>query len=699
VIGKGIAALFVLAATALGVALDAGWGTAIDDWVHDPVLVYRARTKWQHVALVALDEDVPLQVGRKQALPLVARAAERLVHVGVKGIFLDVRLSKVMEVAMPYALCLEAPGVVRWSKPRCVADADRCRLTSSRAGISPLAMAGEVFPKFRVAPYLPGQEPLPDFLLYGLEALPFIPQSGLTASDRLVSRDPAVVRWMDLSPDHAVVQLASLVDPERTRKALVHSQDDESCGEVRCRRVRLSHPRYQIQPQAKLPIFPLSLLAACNEDDALKAAAGLKDKAVIFQLTSPAEATDMLVTPMTVALGGPHLFTPGAQLLADAVETLLLQDHPRAPPWVAKILLFVAVAAVSVFLGRGERQMLLLIGLPMLALGLGGLCLLSPFELWPVTATVAVYLCGILQTAGLHLVIGLREGRLIRRYMPRQIHDLLIAPGEIRFRKRCHQAIVLMSDLKGYTTVSQVLEDPASILELMNDYLEETSLILQEKYQGWLEAYVGDLVCYYWPLWEKDSLCAWHNALLGAVELMRLQRRFFAGLKERYAERFPQPVLERIAALIDAGIGMASGAVVMGDLGPRKGVRKFGVLGDPLNLAARLESLTRAFNCHLIVSEELAAKAGEVGLAKRRLGRIAVKGRTMPTAVFALGEGGEEHFSAENVRGWENWLAEFERGEEPITVCPSVYAKDLATLRRWRAQGWLKEGVFYLDEK
>lgn len=465
-VGAWLAALFVFIAALVGVAVDLGWGTAIDDWVHDPALVYRARTEWRHVALVVLDEGVPVQVGRKQVLPLFAHAAERLVRAGAKGIFLDARLGKEIEVAMPYAVCLEESGAVRWSAPRCVAAAGRCRLTSSEAGLAPLAMAGEVFPKFRVAPYLAGQERLPDFLLYGLEALPFIPQSGLTADDRLVSRDPAVMRWMDLNSNHAVVQLAAFVDPERTQKALAQSGDDEECGGNRCRRVRLSHPVYRTQREGDRQIAPLSLLSACDEDAARTAAAGLKDKAVILQLTSPAEATDMLVTPMTVAWGGPHLLTPGAQFLADAVETLLLLDHPRAPPWPMKVMLFTAVAAMSVWLGWHQRQAVHLGGLLALAVGMAGLCFgCRLLQLWPVTATLVVYLTGVLQTVGLNLVIGLREGKLIRRYMPRQIHDLLIAPREgRRFRNRRHRAIVLMSDLASYTTVTHVLGDPAYLV-------------------------------------------------------------------------------------------------------------------------------------------------------------------------------------------------------------------------------------------
>ncbi|XSG83795.1 MAG: adenylate/guanylate cyclase domain-containing protein [Methylohalobius sp. ZOD2] len=697
------AVLFILLALLVGVAVDAGWGTAVDDWVHDPALVHQARTRWRHVAIVVLDDEVPLQVGRKQALPLFARAAERLIRAGAKGVFLDARLSKEMEAAMPYALCMEAAGTVRWSAPRCATDGpDRCVLSGSPAGLAPLAMPEDVLERFRVAPYLPGQAPLPDFLLYGWEASAAIPPEGLVAEDRLVSRGAGVMRWLDLSADHAAVRLAAFVDPERTARSLARTRNDEICGEgYACRRIRLSRPTYRIHLDDERTIAPVSLLAACDEQTGMRAAKLLRGKAVILQLTMPAEATDMIVTPMTTAWGGPHLLTPGAHYLADAVETLLQEDHPRPPPLPIKLGLFLVVAASSVVIGLQRRQAVLWGVFPVVAGVMIGLCFfIYPVQLWPVTAALATYLTGAVQIVGLNLVIGLREGKLIRRYMPPQIHDLLISVwGDQRFRNRRHRAVVLMSDLAGYTTVTHLLGDPAYVLELMNDYLEETSVVLQEKYQGWLEAYVGDLVCYYWPIWGENQSDAYGNALQGAAELARLQKRFFAGLNRRYRERFPAPALERVAEVIDAGIGMTSGTVVMGDLGPKQGVRKFGILGDPLNLAARLESLTRYFNSDLIVSEEVAVFADQAGLIRRRLGRIQVKGKLTPVTVFALGDQADARFSASCVHNWEKWLSDMERGGEPTIPCPEIYAQDRDTLNRWKKRGLLRDGVWHLDEK
>ena len=691
---------FATVAFLTGIAVDTWLGTA-DHWIHDAAVVYQAREAWPHIAIVALDDGVPMQVGRRQALPLVARAAEFLVQAGAKGVFLDVRLSKEQETVMPYARCLESTGVVQWSKPRCInTDLDQCLLTSSSAGIAPLKMNQATLARFLIAPYLRGQNDLPDFLLYGLDAT--LNDQPHVAADRLVARDSAVKRWMDLSPDHAVVRLASMADPLKTVQALRSLPEDERCDDRHpCRRIRFSQPRFRIHFKDPQIIAPLSLLASCDAHAALQAASKLQDKVVILQMTEPAEASDLVVTPMTTAWSGPQQPTPGAQFLADTVETLLLQDHPRPPATIVKWILFAGITIVCILIGMHLSMAWLWGILPLVAGWMVVLCFIIPkIQLWPVSAAVAVYLTGAIQVTGLNLLIGLREGRLIRRYMPRQVHDLLITPtGSQRFRNRSHQVVVLMSDLANYTTVTGLLEDPAAVLMLMNDYLQETSLVLQEKYQGWLESYVGDMVCYYWPVWEGNQPRTYHNALLGAVELAQLQRRFFATVPERYGDHLSPSTLASLAKIIDAGTGLATGTAIMGDLGPHQGVRKFGILGDPLNLAARLESLTRHFKSHILIHETLVEPAAELGLRHRRLGRIQVKGRIRPVTVYALGTADDRRFQADQTGRWESWLAELEQGQAPKGRCPDIYERDRSTLLGWWKRGLLREGIWRLDEK
>lgn len=697
-------ALFIFLATLSGWTIDYFSAGKTDYWIHDSALVYQARTRWTDIAVVVLDEKVPIQVGRTQALPLFAKAAEQLVAAGAQGIFLDARVAKEIEGRMPYATCIETNGEVRWSMPRCQAStATQCQVLNSDAGNAPLRMSPEAITHFTVAPYLPEQQDLPDFLLYDFDAAASIPPNGLVVFDRLVTKSNPVARWMDLSVDHAAIRLATSVDPERALASLAETGQDEVCDKgFKCRRIRLSRPLYQTQLTADRLFMPLSSLASCDRDTALRSARLVKDKAVIFQVTSPNESTDAIITPMTTALFGPNLMTPGAQFLADAVETLLHGDHPRAPAAWIKIGLFLASATLSVLVGAYLKQPFLWLTGALLAVALAALCFLNgTVQLWPVTATLAIFILGAGQTIGAHLLIGFREGKLINQYMPRQIHNMLITlKAHESFQNRRSQAVVLISDLAGYTTVTGVLKEPEHVLNLINDYLNETSFVLQDKYQGWLEAYVGDMVCYYWPFTGDNKSPAYQNALQAALELSLLQKHFFSSVPERYAHTFDAQALQHISSIISAGIGLTSGVVVMGDLGPRQGVRKFSILGDPINLAARIESLTRLFSTDIIFTGDLIEVALTLGLPTRRLGRVSVKGRKEPEMLYAVGNPGDKRFNADAIDAWEQWLAAVEQHAGQLPDCPDCYQTDRDTIDKWLERKLLgDDGVWHLDEK
>jgi len=722
--GEGYKVIFFIIACLTGLIVDYSLGTKVDYWIHDSAVVYQERTQWQYMGIVALDDGIPNYVGRKQALPLYAKATERLMVAGVKGVFLDARVFKGMEGRMPYALCIETDGRVRWSEPQCTSNQQGlCVVVPSAAGNEPLKMNEQAINHFSIAPYLNPQEQ--DFLLYGWDTLMFMPKQGVTASDRLVTKKSAIARWLDLSEDHAVHRLASFIDADLLRESLANNENDEVCNNRRtCRRIRLSKPLFALNEKQKRLILPLSVLASCHEEQALKMAEKLKGKAVVLQLTSPYESTDILISPMTAALFSPQLMTPGAQYIVDEVETLLHQDHPRTPVIGVKISLFILVALFSVLVGAYLKQSILWLSGVAIFLILVALSFLNPIvQLWPVTAVLLTFLVSAILTTGTHLIRGFKQGKLISRYMPYQIHELLMSlPHGLSFHNHRCQAVVLMSDLAGYTTVTGLLKEPRYVMNLMNDYLSETSIVLQDKYEGWLEAYVGDLVCYYWPYSELEQINvetndlgeqleqkilkktqAYQNVLEGALELATLQHQFFSQLSKRYQGEIANETLEKISQIINAGIGITTGTVVMGNLGPQhqgKGVLKFGILGDPLNLASRVESLTRFFNTEIIITDELVATAQVAGFKTRYLGKMNVKGRIEPAIIYALGYAEDPRFETELINQWEVWLTAIEAGYKSSQDCPSTYCQDQKSIQLWLERGLLdKQGIWHLDQK
>ena len=695
--------LFIFNAALLGSSLDYLLGNKIDYWIHDIAVVFQARMEWNHTGIVVLDADIPIQVSRKQALPLFARATENLIAAGVKGVYLDASLAKENEGIMPYAICVEDDGEIRWSQPNCLVSGNQCQLTNSAVGNAPLSMSKEVFSYFKIAPYLENQASFPDFLLYDWENEAFIPETGLVALNRLITKKTPIARWMDLSHEHANVIMAKFIDAEHVIKT-VNEQPHEKCDQnLPCRRIRFSHPQYATQLSARLPIIPVSQLANCNRQVAIEAAALLKDRIAILQLTTPTELTNAVITPMTTALFGPYMLTPGTQYLVDSIETLLSDDYPREPNLIVKLLLFISVAIFGVLASTYLKQLSWLWATGILLLGiLIALCSLMPIlQLWPVTATMLTFTIGVMQTIALHLMIGFQEGQLILQYVPKQVHDLIFSLNSSNyFKNQRHQAIVLISDLSGYTAVTSMLKEPTHILNLMNDYLDQTTLVLQDKYEGWLETYIGDMVCYYWPYKGFNKDIAYQNALLGALELSQLQKRFFSELLENYKNTFDQALLQNIQKILDAGIGLSSGSVVMGDLGPKQGVRKFGILGDPMNLAARIESLTRHFNTEVIITKDFLAMSQQLGLPTRRLGHYCVKGRKESTLLYALGIQEDSRFRPELIAAWENWLTTLESTSITDNIsCPDIFRKDQATLIKWHKQGLLKGGIWFLEEK
>lgn len=699
----GVLLSAIIIACLAGLLLDHFSDNTLDYWVHDSALVYQHRQQWQYVSIVVLDDNVPINVGRKQSLPLFAKAADRLITAGARGIFLDVRISKDMDTRMAFANCIQPSGEAVWSEPQCAINTTgNCRVM----GREPLNMAEKTVQKFSIAPYL-GNPDLPDFLLYDWQTAFAIPESGLVARDRLVTKADPVARWFDLAPDHAIFKLASFYQTPEQIKHMLNSPDDEFCdNNQRCRRIRLSKPQLGTQLQGSHPIIPISLLASCDEAIATETASLAKDRLIIMQLTSPNEATDIHVTPMTTALFGPKQMSFGPQYLADSVETLLNNDHPRTPDFNTIITLIFFLSTLSVISAAYLRQYLVWALALVTFIILIGLCFFNPLvQLWPVTAAMTSFFVGAGQITGIHLLLGFRHGKLNTSYMPKHVRQLLLSlkTDESFQNKRCG-AVVLMSDLAGYTTLTGLLKEPELILNLMNDYLSETSIVLQDKYNGWLESYVGDMVCYYWPYeHDADDEQDIHNqALSAALELAVLQKHFFASMQQRYHEQINTDTLDKMQSIINAGIGLSTGNVVMGNLGPSHstGLKKFGILGDPLNLAARMESLTRLFNTEIIVSGSVIQLINPGLFSLRRLGRIKVKGRTIPETLYAMGSSNDLRCQPNEIDAWHQWLVAIENGQLPTHTCPEVYNKDQATINIWLSRKLLgSDGIWYLDEK
>jgi adenylate cyclase len=227
---------------------------------------------------------------------------------------------------------------------------------------------------------------------------------------------------------------------------------------------------------------------------------------------------------------------------------------------------------------------------------------------------------GFLATSFNEMTVGLAERARIRAMIdkvvsPEVAHELLARGlslgGELR------EVTVLFADLRDSTALGERLA-PTALLELLNAFLSRMAAAI-ERERGIVDKYVGDeiMAVFGAPLDLADHA---ERAVAAAVGMQQ-------ALAELNAERAPAPPLRM-------GIGIASGTVIAGNVGSSERLN-YTVLGDVVNLAARLQGLTKEHEVGVLMNEttNLAAQGR---FRTRSLGTVTVRGRAAPTTLFTV---------------------------------------------------------------
>ncbi len=218
-----------------------------------------------------------------------------------------------------------------------------------------------------------------------------------------------------------------------------------------------------------------------------------------------------------------------------------------------------------------------------------------------------------------------RRAREIRKmfssYVSKRIVDELIRdPSKAKLGGDRKEITVLFSDIRGFTSFSEK-HQPEEVVSLLNEYLGAMTEIVFE-YEGTLDKFVGDAVMALWgaPIGQTDHAeRAVRCALAMIAKLKQLQAKWAS--EGRY--------------VIDIGIGINTGDMVVGNMGAEGKKMDYTVIGDNVNLGARLEGLTRKYNNHIIISEYTYERVKDIVEAKE-LDSVTVKGKEKPVVVYDL---------------------------------------------------------------
>jgi class 3 adenylate cyclase len=197
------------------------------------------------------------------------------------------------------------------------------------------------------------------------------------------------------------------------------------------------------------------------------------------------------------------------------------------------------------------------------------------------------------------------------------VNAVLSDPEMLKLGGQKREMTCLFSDVRGFTTISEKLE-PQVLVSLMNEYLEEmTDLVMQ--YDGTLDKFIGDAVMAFWgaPVAQKNHA---ELATITAIEMNKRVAILYGKLLEKYGVE------------VRIGIGINTGPMVVGNMGSKTRFN-YTVLGDAVNLGARLEGQTKNYGAELILSQSSYDLVKD-WTATRFLDLIAVKGKAEPVRIY-----------------------------------------------------------------
>jgi adenylate cyclase len=343
----------------------------------------------------------------------------------------------------------------------------------------------------------------------------------------------------------------------------------------------------------------------------------LKDRYVFLGFTAPG-LFDLRPSPMQGAY-------PGVEIHATMLDNLLSGDFLRPLPWpAAGALVFLLAAAAglaaSFASGAGRSALAYALLLPLApALSLGAYAL----GWWlPLVATELGVALSLVASSLVNYATEGRQKRYLKsafkQYLsPTVIEQLIAHPERLKLGGELRELSIYFSDLQGFTTLSEML-NPEELTALLNEYLSAMTDIIQEE-GGTIDKYEGDAIIAFWnaPVAQDD------HALRAVRAALRCQASL-AELRPRFKQRVGKDLFMRI--------GMNSGPAVVGNMGSRTRF-DYTMLGDAVNLAARLEGVNKQFGTYTMASAATMAKLGGAFPA-RELARVAVVGRREPVTIF-----------------------------------------------------------------
>ncbi len=255
---------------------------------------------------------------------------------------------------------------------------------------------------------------------------------------------------------------------------------------------------------------------------------------------------------------------------------------------------------------------------------------------------------------------------------PSVLEKLLSDPENIQLGGARKAVTIFFSDIRDFTAISEGGDEQTLVAQL-NEYFEKMVDCITVR-NGTLHKYIGDAIMALWgDIISTSAELDASQAVAAAVEM----RKALSGLNEGWKRRGIRPV--------KIGMGLNHGVVCVGNIGaPQR--KEFTAIGDAVNLASRLEGVTKQFGTDLIISDSVLSLIGDAAYC-RTIGQLVVKGKSQPVGTYeVLGLKGDENlrFSPEWLQVYEASYQcfcgqDFEQASNGFAQCQNLEPGDKAT--------------------
>jgi adenylate cyclase len=330
---------------------------------------------------------------------------------------------------------------------------------------------------------------------------------------------------------------------------------------------------------------------------------------------------DVHPTPYSTSLAGANQLMSGPEIQAGIIETLLMGRFLDELPAFARVLSFCFLLAVLAMVGmrfsawRAVVFVLLATQIAAWAAYLlfkqGILFPLAHLQLGMVLVLIAQSLLRLTREEKERERIGQMFGRYVS---PHVMSAILASPTLPELGGQARNVTVLFSDIRGFTTLSEKLS-AREVVELLNTYFERACAVLLTQ-GATIDKFIGDAIMAEFgaPLEQPDHAL---RAVRAAIALRAVAIDFRHWMEQRFVGRdLPE---------FDIGVGLHSGEAIMGNIGSSTRM-EYTAIGDTVNVASRLEGMTKTVHCAILASLETVRQAGPSVKVGTRYS-LAVKGR------------------------------------------------------------------------